>query len=140
MNTELIPSDPDQPDEALPAPIPGLTHLQSQFVRCYVEHGDGNATRAATEAGYAAVSAAAMGYRLLRKPEIMSAIQQETAMQLGSHAPMALHTMKSLLNAKSELVRQTAAADLLNRAGFKPPDRHQHVVSGQVVISIDLGD
>ena len=47
--------------------------------------------------------------------------------------------MIRLLSAKSEFVQQAAAADLLNRAGFKPPDSRQHLVSGNITINIDLG-
>ena len=114
--------------------------MQSRFVRCYVEHGDGNATRAALAAGYASSSAHAVGYRLLRKQEVLDAIHRLTLQAVGVAAPQALRTMVQLLSHPSGYVRQQAAADLLDRAGFKPPDKHQHLVAGQVSIRIDLGD
>ena len=139
MSTDLVPHIPPDDAEELPC-LPGLTPMQSRFVRCYVEHGDGNATRAALAAGYASSSAHAVGYRLLRKQEVLDAIHRLTLQAVGVAAPQALRTMVQLLSHPSGYVRQQAAADLLDRAGFKPPDKHQHLVAGQVSIRIDLGD
>jgi phage terminase small subunit len=105
-----------------------------------VANGDGNATKAARDAGYSNSSAHAVGYRLLRMQPVVDAIQRHTAMQIGPLAPQALRTMAALLSAKSEFVRQTAAADLLDRAGFKPPERHKLSVTGGVTIDIKLTD
>jgi phage terminase small subunit len=121
--------------------IEGLTPLQSAFVACYIEHGDGNATRAALAAGYAASSAAAMGYRLLRNADVAGAIARETATAIGIHAPQALKTMVSLLDAGSAFVRQQAAADLLNRAGHMPPkERGISLGGGGLTIDIRLSE
>jgi len=114
--------------------------MQSRFVKCYVEHGDGNATRAALAAGYAKSSAHAVGYRLLRNPAVLDAIHKLTLSMIGAAAPLALRTMVKLLEHSSGYVRQQAAADLLDRAGLRPPERHQHMVAGAVSIRIELGD
>jgi hypothetical protein len=42
-------------------------------------------------------------------------------------------------NGKSEYVQLQAAQDLLDRAGFKPIDRSQVQVAGDIRVSIDLG-
>jgi hypothetical protein len=41
--------------------------------------------------------------------------------------------------AKSEYVQLQAAQDILDRAGFKPIDRAQVQVAGDIRVSIDLG-
>lgn len=129
------------PDEAQPpAIIEGLTPQQSAFVKAYVSVGDGNGAKAARNAGYALSSATQTAHRLLHQDNILLAIQKETMRRLGAKAPMALQTMVKLMGAKSDFVKQQAAADLLDRAGFKPPDRHQHAVVGGVTIDIRLSD
>ena len=40
--------------------------------------------------------------------------------------------------AKSEYVQLEASKDILDRAGFKPPERTQHLLDGDIKISIDL--
>ena len=142
MNTDLaiIPPDDAPHDQQLIEPFPGLTALESAFVRAYVEHGSGNATEAARSAGYAPSCTAAMGYRLLRKTAVLDAIRNETAHAVGAIAPIALKAMTKLLTAKSQFVQQAAAADLLDRAGFRPPDKHQHTLAGGIAIRIDMGD
>jgi phage terminase small subunit len=137
--TEIVPATPGEASESLP-PFDGLTALQSAFVRCYVQNGDGNATRAARDAGYSESSAAAVGYRLLRRDEVLSAIDAETRRAIGPMMPVALATMVRLLNHKSGFVQHQAAADLLDRGGFRPPERHQHAVVGKVEVDIRLTD
>lgn len=138
MTQALVPVTVAEPQ----APAPdGLTDLQWRFVIAYVSRGTGNATAAAREAGYSPAAARQTGYALLQRPAIQHAIMQQTAAAIASAAPMAAKTMMSLaLKAKSEFVRQQAASDLLDRGGFKPPDRHQVAVAGSISISIDLGE
>ena len=47
--------------------------------------------------------------------------------------------MKLATGAKSEYVKLEAAKDILDRAGFKPVDRSQVQVAGDIRVSIDLG-
>jgi hypothetical protein len=42
-------------------------------------------------------------------------------------------------SAKSEYVQLEASKDLLDRAGFKPVDRSQIQVAGDIRVHIDLG-
>ena len=59
---------------------------------------------------------------------------------IGLHAVPALFTVKELAsNAQSEYVRLEAAKDLLNRAGYAPPDRLQTLIDGNLSVTIDLG-
>src|SRR5437879_4367451 len=57
-----------------------LTPKQQTFVAEYVK--DGNATRAATAAGYSAKTATEIGAENLRKPQIAQAIAEKQAEQL----------------------------------------------------------
>ena len=136
---DLIPIEQPADIEPPEPNFDGLTALQSAFVRAYVQNGDGNATQAARDAGYSPASAAVVGHRLLRNQAVLDAIQRLTAQALGPMAPMMLKQMQHLaLHARSEFVQQQAAADLLDRAGFKPPERHRIQGSGGVTIDIRL--
>lgn len=126
-------------DTQPPAPLPGLTHLQSEFVRAYVQAGDGNATAAVIAAGYSPHHAGVRGSRLLRMGAVQEAIQAETRTAIALTAPRMLAGMVKLAGgAKSEFVRQTALADLLDRAGYKPITGHAVAIGGGLTIDISL--
>ena len=60
--------------------------------------------------------------------------------QLGVRATLALSTVTKLAStAKSEYVQLEASKDLLDRAGFKAPDKHMHLHAGDIRVDIDLG-
>jgi hypothetical protein len=40
--------------------------------------------------------------------------------------------------AKSEYVQLEASKDILDRAGFKAPDKHMHLHAGDISVNIDL--
>ena len=42
-------------------------------------------------------------------------------------------------SARSEYVQLEASRDILDRTGFKPPDRKSSVVEGEITVNIDLG-
>ena len=42
-------------------------------------------------------------------------------------------------SAKSEYVQLEASKDILDRAGYKAPDKHMHLHAGDIKVSIDLG-
>lgn len=54
----------------------------------------------------------------LNKKHILEYMHQLAINAVGAHALRAVATMDTLLTAKSEKVRQEAAADLMNRAGI----------------------
>ena len=67
---------------------------------------------------------------------MMSRIQD----QLGLNATVAASKVMNLAQgARSEHVQLEAAKDILDRAGFKPIDRAQVQVAGDIKVSIDLG-
>ncbi len=115
-----------------------LTAKEQAFVEAYVRL-DGNREAAVLEAGYNSSYPRQQAHDLLKKPHIMQAILEETGMRLVSSAPKALATLHRLLDAKSDYVSLEAAKDILDRSGFKPSEKHDHRISGDVSISIDLG-
>ena len=62
------------------------------------------------------------------------------AKEFSRYAPAAVHQLAGLAKqAKSEYVQLEASKDLLDRAGFKPVDRSQVQLAGDIKVSIDLG-
>lgn len=136
------PAGADQPASADPDDevYEGLTLLQSRFCRAFVHRGDGRAAQAARDAGYAETTAQVHGSALLRRDDVLAIVHRLTLRRIGALAPSAITTMANLLDAKSEFVRQQAASDLLDRAGFKPVDRVAMAVGGGISIDIKLTD
>lgn len=116
-----------------------LTELQDRFVDAYVANG-GRIEKAAIEAGYSETSARTLGSRLAKDPRILQEIYRRTVEQIALAAPKALATVERLATtARSEKVQLEAAADLLNRAGIKAPDKVDHRIGGEISVVIDLG-
>jgi hypothetical protein len=113
----------------------GLTEKQTAFVNAYVYNG-GKVGAAAKKAGFVQVNE---GSRLLREPKIVKAIQSLMQDALSIHAVKALATVAKLsLRSRSEYVRLQASIDLLDRAGYKAPDRSLVKVSGDLSVSFDI--
>ena len=117
-----------------------LTKKQMALVEAYVANG-GNLTKAAQEAGYAeGNSGRVTAWKTMKVPHVQQYMMQVTADAFSKHAAMAVHTVAGLAkDGKSEYVKLQAAQDLLDRAGFKPIDRSQVQMAGDIRISIDLG-
>lgn len=118
---------PNRPD--------GLTDMQARVAEGVVLYGLDKQS-AINEAGYASLSA---GYAALRTPKVIEYIQQLIREYLTGSAIKAIHQVDHLItNARSEYVRLEAARDILDRAGFKPVEKHAHLHGGQVSVKIDL--
>lgn len=89
------------------------------------------------EAGYANAAGA---YKAWRAEHVQERFRQLIHERLGSDVALALNVRQSLLSARSEKVRLDAVVDVLDRAGFKPPERHAHLVTGNISVSIDLSE
>ena len=129
------------PNELKPIDSPNgaLTEKQDRFVDEYVANG-GRIERAAIDAGYSETSARTIGSRLVKDSRILQEIYRRTVEQVALSAPKALATVERLaVSARSEKVQLEAAADLLNRAGVKAPDRIDHRIGGEITVQIDLG-
>ena len=60
---------------------------------------------------------------------------------IGLNATIASRKVLDLASsAKSEYVQLEASKDILDRAGFKAPDKQMHLHAGEIRVSIDLGE
>lgn len=121
------------------APSAGsLTAMQRRFVDSYVA-GHGSPTDAAIEAGYSPTSAKATASRMTRNPMIQKEIMRGVVSRIGLQAVPALHTIERLAqSSRSDYVRLEAARDLLDRAGFRPPERVDHRLDHQLTVELLL--
>ena len=120
-----------------------LTEKQRALVDTIVATGC-SITEAAKTAGYSTAiskdSARVSASRTLRLPKVQEYMQQRIAQTLGLGAVSASKRLIELsTGAKSEYVQLEASKDLLDRAGYKPIDRSQVQVAGDIRVSIDLG-
>lgn len=116
-----------------------VTSRQAALVDTLVAKGC-SITEAAVEAGYASgESGRVTASKALRLPHVQQYMIERVGEALGLNATVAaaklLHLAKG---AKSEYVQLEASKDILDRAGFKPPDRHMHLHAGDISVSIDL--
>ena len=101
-----------------------LTEQRQIFIKEFCRLGDH--VQAARRAGYSEKTIANQACKLKR--ELASEIREELTLNFISHAPKALQTLKELAESStSESVRLQASRDLLDRAGFKPADRHEMI-------------
>jgi len=116
-----------------------LTKKQSCLVDTLVATGC-TLREAATEAGYAeGESGRVTASKTIRLPHVQSYMMQRVNEQLGMNATAAAARVMNLATgARSEYVQLEASKDILDRAGFKPIDRSQVQVAGDIRVSIDL--
>ena len=117
-----------------------LTRRQMALVDIMVSEGLKPA-QAAEKAGYAAgKSGYVSAYKSLKTPHVQQYMAQRMNEEFGLSAIAAVNTVRRLATgAKSEYVALQASQDLLDRAGYKPIDRSQVQVAGDIKVSIDLG-
>jgi len=116
-----------------------LTDKQMALVDTLVATGC-SIREAAQEAGYAkGESGRVTATKTLRLPHVQSYMMQRVSETLGLNATFAASKLLNLARgAKSEYVQLEASKDMLDRAGFKPVDKSQHLVAGEIKVSIDL--
>lgn len=78
--------------------------------------------------------------RWKKEDRFIEQLNKEEARCLKELTAPALRTLKSLLNAESESVRLQAAKDVLDRTGYKPPDKMEIGKQESVIIIDDIGD
>ena len=117
-----------------------LTDKQIALVDTLVAEGC-TLTKAASLAGYAAgESGRVSASRAMKQPHVQQYMAQRMQEEFGLTATLAAGTIRRLAtSAKSEYVQLEASKDLLDRAGYKPIDRSQVQVAGDIKVSIDLG-
>jgi len=117
----------------------GLTAKQTALVDNLVATGC-SITEAAVKAGYAAGdSGRVTASKTLRLPHVQEYMMRCVGEALGLNATVAAAKLVQLARgAKSEYVQLEASKDILDRSGFKAPDRHMHLHAGEVSVTIDL--
>jgi hypothetical protein len=117
-----------------------LTRKQQSLVEHLVANG-GTIKDAAHAVGYAeGESGRVSASKALALPHVQAYMVEKIREQLGVRATLALSTVTKLAStAKSEYVQLEASKDLLDRAGFKAPDKHMHLHAGDIRVDIDLG-
>ena len=117
-----------------------LTDKQTALVDTIVARGC-TIAQAAEEAGYAAgESGRVTATKTMKLAHVQQYLAQRMNEEFGLSATLAVGTVRRLAtSAKSEYVQLEASKDLLDRAGYKPIDRSQVQVAGDIRVSIDLG-
>jgi len=121
-------------------PAKKLTDKQTALVDTIVAKGC-TIAQAAEEAGYAAgESGRVTATKTMKLAHVQQYLAQRMNEEFGLSATLAAGTVRRLaMSAKSEYVQLEASKDLLDRAGYKPIDRSQVQVAGDIKVSIDLG-
>jgi len=121
-------------------PAKKLTDKQTALVDTIVAKGC-TIAQAAEEAGYAAgESGRVTATKTMKLAHVQQYLAQRMNEEFGLSATLAAGTVRRLaMSAKSEYVQLEASKDLLGRAGYKPIDRSQGQVAGDIKVSIDLG-
>ena len=116
-----------------------ITEKQKKLVDTLVAKGC-SIKQASDEAGYAkGESGRVTASEALRTPHVQQYMMQAIADNMSINATKALNKIVQLSsNAKSEYVSLEASKDLLDRAGFKAPDKVMHSHVGNVNVKIDL--
>ena len=115
-----------------------LTEKQTALVDTLVANGC-SIKKAAELAGYSkGESGRVSASKALKLPHVQQYMMQRMNEQFGLSATIAAGRLRSLVSdAKSEYVQLEAAKDLLDRAGYKPIDRSQVQVAGDIQVLRD---
>ena len=116
-----------------------LTEKQKKLVDTLVAKGC-SIKQASEDAGYAkGESGRVTASKALKTPHVQQYMMTAIADSMSVHATKALSRIVTLSgNAKSEYVSLEASKDLLDRAGFRAPDKVMHSHVGNVNVKIDL--
>lgn len=117
-----------------------LTKKQMTLVDTLVANGC-SIKEASHLAGYAqGDSGRVTASKTLRLPHVQQYMMARITETIGLSATIASQRVLALAKgAKSEYVQLEASKDILDRAGFKAPDKHMHLHAGEIRVSIDLG-
>ena len=96
--------------------------------------------KASEVAGYAkGESGRVSASKALKNPNVQAYLMLQVSESIGLNATKASHRLLQLSqDARSEYVQLEASKDILDRAGFKAPDKHQHLVAGDIKVNISL--
>ena len=116
-----------------------ITEKQKKLVDTLVAKGC-SIKQASEEAGYAkGDSGRVTASKALKTPHVQQYMMQTISDSMSLNATKALNKIVALSsNAKSEYVSLEASKDILDRAGFKAPDKVMHSHVGNIDVKIDL--
>ena len=116
-----------------------LTAKQRLLVDTLVATGC-SITEASQVAGYAkGDSGRVSASKALKVPHVQAYMMQQISESLGLNATKASRKLMELSSgAKSEYVQLEASKDILDRAGFRAVDKHQHMLIGELKVNIQL--
>ncbi|MAL34366.1 MAG: hypothetical protein CMG84_13295 [Marinobacter sp.] len=116
-----------------------ITEKQKKLVDTLVAKGC-SIKQASEEAGYAkGESGRVTASKALKTPHVQQYMMQTISDSMSLNATKALNKIVALSsNAKSEYVSLEASKDILDRAGFKAPDKVMHSHVGNIDVKIDL--
>jgi|TARA_R110001606_G_scaffold142036_1_gene281376 phage terminase small subunit len=116
-----------------------LTTKQMALVDTLVATGC-TITQAASQAGYArGDSGRVTASKALKLPHVQQYMMMRVQDTIGLNATKAVAQVSKLAtSAKSEYVQLEASKDILDRAGYKPIERAQVQLAGDISVSIDL--
>ena len=119
-----------------------LTPKQMKLVDTIVTTGC-SVTEAGKLAGYSSTnnreSARVIASKTLRLGKVQKYMLQQVAKTLGVGAGIASSKLLQLAtDSKSEYVQLQSCIDILDRTGFKAPEKHQHQLIGDVKVNINL--
>ena len=117
-----------------------LTDKQAALVDTLVSTGC-TVKEASVQAGYKdSEGGRVAAQKTLKLPHVQAYMLKAVAEHLGTNAARAAARMVTLATeARSEYVQLEASKDILDRTGFKPPDRTKAEVIGDIQVKIDLG-
>ena len=116
-----------------------LTEKQKKLVDTLVATGD-SIKNCAKLAGYSDGEAGRVSAsKALKTPHVQQYMMQVVTNSIGLNATKALKRIVDLSDsAKSEYVQLEASKDILDRAGYKAPDKVMHSHVGNISVNIDL--
>ena len=116
-----------------------ITEKQKKLVDTLVAKGC-SIKQASEEAGYAkGESGRVTASKALKTRHVQQYMMQTISDSMSLNATKALNKIVQLSNnAKSEYVSLEASKDILDRAGFKAPDKVMHSHVGNIDVKIDL--
>ena len=116
-----------------------LTHRQRTLVDTLVSQ-DISITKASEIAGYAkGESGRVVASKTLRLPHVQEYMMQQVGQHLTLSSISSVKRLRHLVDhARSEYVQLEASKDILDRVGFKQPDKVRHTLDGDISVKIDL--
>ena len=95
---------------------------------------------ASSTAGYAkGESGRVTASKALRQPHVQEYMMQQVGQHLALSSISSVKRLRHLVDhARSEYVQLEASKDILDRVGFKQPDKVKHTLDGDISVKIDL--